>query len=65
MAKLIQLVFEYDPKPPFDAGDPERAAPEVLAAAAMRLDPLVAPVREAARRFAAQTMIDPPSTARY
>jgi cyclohexyl-isocyanide hydratase len=54
VAKMIQLVFEYDPKPPFDAGDPERVAPEVLAAAVTRLEPLVTPVREAARRFAAR-----------
>jgi cyclohexyl-isocyanide hydratase len=54
VAKMIQLVFEYDPKPPFDAGDPDRVAPEVLAAAVTRLEPLVAPVREAARRFAAR-----------
>lgn len=52
VAKMIQLIFEYDPKPPFDAGDPERAAPEVLEAATTRLDPLVGPVREAACRFA-------------
>jgi len=55
VAKMIQLVFEYDPKPPFDAGDPERVAPEVLAAAVTRLEPLIAPVREAARRYAART----------
>ncbi|MBP0623103.1 DJ-1/PfpI family protein [Cupriavidus consociatus] len=54
VAKMIQLIFEYDPKPPFDVGVPEKAAPEVLAAAVTRLEPLVAPVREAARRFAAR-----------
>jgi cyclohexyl-isocyanide hydratase len=26
-AKRIQLLIEYDPKPPFDAGSPERAGP--------------------------------------
>jgi len=54
MAKMMQLVFEYDPEPPFDAGDPDRVAQEVLAAAVARLEPLVKPVRDAARRVAAR-----------
>lgn len=29
-AQLLQLGLEYDPKPPFDAGSPEKAHPEVL-----------------------------------
>lgn len=29
-AKAIQLGIEYDPDPPFDAGSPEKAPPEVL-----------------------------------
>lgn len=37
LAKSIQLAIEYDPRPPFDAGSPERAGPA-----------LVAKVREAA-----------------
>lgn len=28
-AKTLQLAFEYDPKPPFDAGSPEKAGPEI------------------------------------
>lgn len=28
-AKEIQLFIEYDPKPPFDAGTPEKAGPEI------------------------------------
>ena len=28
VAKSIQLVLEYDPKPPFDSGSPEKAGPE-------------------------------------
>jgi len=30
-AKFVQLSLEYDPAPPFDAGSPERADPELLA----------------------------------
>ena len=29
-AEAIQLMVEYDPHPPFDAGSPERAGPEVV-----------------------------------
>jgi transcriptional regulator GlxA family with amidase domain len=29
-AKRIQLAIEYDPQPPFDAGSPEKAGPEIL-----------------------------------
>ena len=31
-ARRIQLMMEYDPAPPFDAGSPLRASPEVVAA---------------------------------
>ena len=31
VAMAIQLVLEYDPQPPFDAGSPDKAPPEVLA----------------------------------
>ncbi|WP_296715553.1 DJ-1/PfpI family protein [Rhodoblastus sp.] len=31
LAKSIQLGIEYDPKPPFEAGSPERAGPELVA----------------------------------
>jgi cyclohexyl-isocyanide hydratase len=41
-AELIQLVFEYAPAPPFDAGSPETAPPAVLAAAQRRLAALQA-----------------------
>lgn len=36
-AQAIQLQHEYAPAPPFDAGRPETAAPEILAAARQRL----------------------------
>ena len=32
-AKAMQLMVEYDPQPPFDAGSPEKAGPLVLARA--------------------------------
>ena len=38
-AQAIQLQHEYAPAPPFDAGTPETAPPEVLAAAKARLAP--------------------------
>ncbi len=36
-AQILQLSLEYAPAPPFDAGLPERAPPEVLALARARL----------------------------
>ena len=30
VAKAIQLGIEYDPDPPFDAGAPHKAAPELV-----------------------------------
>ena len=32
MAKVIQLGIEYDPAPPFDAGSPDKASPEMVEA---------------------------------
>jgi putative intracellular protease/amidase len=29
-ARTLQLIMEYDPQPPFDAGSPEKAGPETL-----------------------------------
>ena len=31
VAKAIQLAIEYDPQPPFDAGSPTKAGPEIIA----------------------------------
>jgi transcriptional regulator GlxA family with amidase domain len=31
MARAIQLAIEYDPQPPFDAGSPDKAGPELVA----------------------------------
>jgi cyclohexyl-isocyanide hydratase len=51
-AKAVQLGLEYDPHPPFAAGSPERAGPELVAAYMRRVDRL-APNREAEFRAAA------------
>jgi transcriptional regulator GlxA family with amidase domain len=32
VAQAIQLGIEYDPQPPFDAGSPDKAPPELVAA---------------------------------
>jgi transcriptional regulator GlxA family with amidase domain len=39
-ARLSQLTMEYDPKPPFDAGSPEGAGPEVTALARSFIGPV-------------------------
>jgi transcriptional regulator GlxA family with amidase domain len=31
MAQAVQLAIEYDPQPPFDAGSPDKAPPEIVA----------------------------------
>ncbi len=40
VAKMTQLMLEYDPAPPFDAGTPEKAGPEVMEKMADRLGPM-------------------------
>jgi hypothetical protein len=30
MAKVIQLIIEYDPQPPFDSGSIEKAEPSIV-----------------------------------
>lgn len=45
-ARLVQLSLEYDPKPPFDAGAPERADPALVALYRARVARL-APGRDA------------------
>jgi putative intracellular protease/amidase len=40
-AQGLQLTLEYAPAPPFDAGRPETAPPEVLAAARSRMDAIL------------------------
>lgn len=52
VARRIQLVFEYDPQPPFDAGSPQAAGPQlveqVLASQAPRLQRFEALLERAA-----------------
>jgi cyclohexyl-isocyanide hydratase len=36
-AQAMQLGIEYDPKPPFDVGSPEKADPVILAALRSRM----------------------------
>jgi cyclohexyl-isocyanide hydratase len=47
IAKIIQLLIEYDPAPPFDTGSPEKAGPELVEKAMLFMqqmipDPVVA-----------------------
>ena len=51
-ARMLQLAFEYDPAPPFDAGSPEAAGPALVAAYRRRADRLM-PTRAADLRAAA------------
>jgi transcriptional regulator GlxA family with amidase domain len=30
LARALQLALEYDPQPPFDAGSPQKAGPELM-----------------------------------
>jgi cyclohexyl-isocyanide hydratase len=39
VAETIQLMVEYDPRPPFDAGSPKRASPAVMAGLARLMEP--------------------------
>ena len=53
LAQSIQLSIEYAPAPPFDAGRPETAPPEVLALARERMAPGASARRAAVERVAA------------
>jgi transcriptional regulator GlxA family with amidase domain len=55
-AQMVQLALEYAPEPPFDCGRPERARPEIVAAAQKRLDAVRAE-RDAAVRRAADLLM--------
>lgn len=54
-AQSIQLMIEYAPAPPFNAGRPETAPPEILALARERMDALM-PSRTAGARAAADRL---------
>lgn len=54
-AQAVQLVLEYAPAPPFNAGRPDLAPPQVLAEVQDRLDKVL-PVRRAAALAAAERL---------
>ncbi|THD44577.1 MAG: DJ-1/PfpI family protein [Bradyrhizobium sp.] len=54
MAQTLQLLLEYAPAPPFDAGRPETAPPDVLARLQARLAPQLAERAIKAERAAAR-----------
>jgi cyclohexyl-isocyanide hydratase len=54
IAKSIQLVLEYDPHPPFDAGSPEKAGPERVQRLRERLAPMLESRRKANQQAAAR-----------
>jgi cyclohexyl-isocyanide hydratase len=49
VAKMTQLMLEYDPKPPFDAGTPETAGPELTAMAMSTMQEMLDRAVEIAR----------------
>src|SRR5580692_353633 len=53
-AEAIQLRLEYNPSPPFDAGSPDTAPPELLARFKQRIAPAQARRGEAIHRAAAR-----------
>jgi transcriptional regulator GlxA family with amidase domain len=55
-AETVQLALEYAPEPPFDCGRPERARPEIVAAAQRRLDSIRVE-RDAAVKRAAELLM--------
>lgn len=52
VAKVTQLAMEYDPRPPFNAGSPETAGPEITGLALTTL----APLQKATRATIAEIM---------
>lgn len=54
VAKRIQLMLEYNPMPPFDAGSPDRAEPAVVAAVRAQGAKYLDARREIVRRAAAR-----------
>lgn len=58
-ARAIQLMMEYDPKPPFDSGNPEKAGPELVALYKQRTAGMMDQRREANRTAAARVAAEP------
>lgn len=54
LAQTVQLGFEYSPEPPFEAGGPERADPEILAAYRKQIAGEVCQRENEARRAASR-----------
>jgi len=52
-AEAIQLAIEYDPRPPFDAGSPNRARQELVRKVARAAEPMLRERAEQVRRAAA------------
>jgi cyclohexyl-isocyanide hydratase len=61
MARQIQLVIEYDPKPPFDAGSPEGAGAALTNRILQRRSQVIAAARDAARSAGERLGIQPAS----
>ncbi len=62
-ARAIQLYVQYAPEPPFDSGTPEKAPPELVAAARREVAAIMAQREETARRVAQRLGIAlPPET---
>jgi putative intracellular protease/amidase len=51
VAKATQLGIEYDPHPPFDAGTPEKAGPQLTQAVLSQIGPRLEKVRELANKM--------------
>jgi cyclohexyl-isocyanide hydratase len=62
-AEKIQLYMEYDPDPPFAAGSPDTAPPEVVAAFHETARPMLATRKEVTLRVAARLAASLPKSA--
>ena len=63
VAQQIQLYMQYHPEPPFDAGTPERAPKDIVAAARESVKELTAQRMETARRVARRLGVAAPADA--
>ena len=57
-AQAVQLGIEYAPAPPFDAGRPDSAPPEIVAAVEQRRYAQIRPIRDAAVERAAARLAE-------
>jgi cyclohexyl-isocyanide hydratase len=55
VAKTTQLLMEYDPQPPFHAGSPKSAGPELTKQLLASLEPINGQIRQIAAEIAAGT----------